>query len=188
MSEFINNSPPAVNSPVQAAGGRPVRLGFVGIGGRGSYHLDCALGFEGVEVPALCEIQDDRLQQAKSWVEESGRPAPRLYGRGETDFERLCAEEDLDAVICCTSWKWHAPVCLAANRSDKNAVSEVPIVLTVDEAWELVETFEKTGKWSTLGLEQVLLESTDGMYLNVAEPDPFRIDGGHGPCFQRLYS
>jgi hypothetical protein len=79
----------------------------------------------------------------------------------------MCSEEDLDAVICCTSWEWHAPVCLAANRSDKHAVSEVPIVLTVDEAWELVETFEKTGKWSTLGLEQVLLESTDGMYLNL---------------------
>ena len=167
MSEFGYNSPTAAFSPAQPSSGRPIRLGFVGIGGRGSYHLDCALGFEGVEVPALCEIQDDRLQQAKSWVEESGRPTPRLYGRGETDFERLCAEEELDAVICCTSWKWHAPVCLAANRSDKNAVSEVPIVLTVDEAWELVETFEKTGKWSTLGLEQVLLESSGGMYLNV---------------------
>ena len=167
MSEFIYNSPAAVNSPAQAAGGRPVRLGFVGIGGRGSYHLDCALGFEGVEVPALCEIQDDRLQRAKTWVEESGRPVPRLYGRGETDFERMCAEEDLDAVICCTSWEWHTPVCLAANRSDKHAVSEVPISLTIDEAWELVETCENTGKWSTLGLEQVLLESTDGMYLNL---------------------
>ncbi|MFH1965197.1 MAG: Gfo/Idh/MocA family oxidoreductase [Acidobacteriota bacterium] len=168
MSEFGYNSPATAASPTaQPADDRTVRLGFVGIGGRGSYHLDCALGFEGVEVPALCEIQDDRLQQAKSWVEESGRPAPRLYGRGETDFERLCAEEDLDAVICCTSWEWHTPVCLAANRSDKNAVSEVPIVLTVEEAWELVETFEKTGKWSTLGLEQVLLESTDGLYLTL---------------------
>jgi predicted dehydrogenase len=144
-----------------------VRLGFVGIGGRGSYHLDCALGFEGVEVPALCEVLDERLQRAKSWVEESGRPSPRLYGRGETDFERLCAEEDLDAVICCTSWKWHAPVCLSANRSDKHAVSEVPIILTVDEAWELIETCEKTGKWSTLALEQVLLESSGGLYLTV---------------------
>jgi predicted dehydrogenase len=168
MSEFTNNSSgPAWSSPAQSAGDRPVRLGFVGLGGRGSYHLDCALGFEGVEVPALCEIQDDRLQQAKSWVEDSGRPTPRLYGRGETDFERMCAEEELDAVICCTSWKWHTPVCLAANRSDKHAVCEVPIVLTLDEAWELIETCEKTGKWSTLGLEQALLEPAGGLFLNL---------------------
>jgi predicted dehydrogenase len=151
----------------QSNAAKPIRLGFVGLGGRGSYHLDAALGIEGVEVPALCEIQDDRLQQAKSWVEQSGKPAPALYGRGEKDFERLCAEQELDCVICSTPWQWHAPVCLAANRSGKHAVSEVPIVLTVEEAWELVETFEKTGKWSTLALEQVLLEVGDGMYLTL---------------------
>ncbi len=151
----------------QASAATPVRLGFVGIGGRGSYHLDAALGIEGVEVPALCEIQPERLERAAGWVEQSGRPAPRLFGRGERDFERLCAEEDLDCVICATSWRWHAPVCLAANRHGKHAVSEVPIVLTVDEAWSLVEAFEQTGKWSTLALEQVLLEVGDGMYLTL---------------------
>ena len=152
---------------VQASAAKPVRLGFVGIGGRGSYHLDAALGMEGVEVPALCEIQQDRFERAKGWVEQSGRPTPKLYGRGDRDFERLCAEEELDCVICATPWRWHAPVCLAANRNGKHAVSEVPILLTVDEAWSLVETFEKTGKWSTLGLEQVLLEVGNGMYLTL---------------------
>lgn len=150
-----------------AGSDKPIRLGFVGLGGRGSYHLDAALGIEGVEVPALCEIVDSRLQSAEAWVRESGRPAPKLYGRGEADFERLCGEEELDCVICSTSWKWHAPVCLAANRSGKHAVSEVPIVLTIEEAWEVVEAYEKTGKWSTIGLEQSLLESGDGVNLTV---------------------
>ncbi len=146
---------------------KPIRLGFVGIGGRGSYHLDAALGIEGVEVPALCEIQEDRLQRARGWVEKSGQPSPRVYGRGETDFERMCAEEDLDCVICSTSWKWHTPVCLAANASDKHAVSEVPIVLTVDEAWQLVESYEKTGRWSTLGLENHLLDSGGSVFMSI---------------------
>ncbi len=151
----------------QPAGAKPIRLGFVGLGGRGSYHLDAALGIEGVDVPALCEIQQDRLDRAKGWVEQSGRPTPHLYGRSEKDFERLCAEEQLDCVICATPWQWHAPVCLAANRNDKHAVSEVPIVQKVEEAWQLVEAFEKTGKWSTLGLEQVLLEVNNGIYLTL---------------------
>ena len=127
------------------AQGKTLRIGFVGIGGRGSYHLDCALGIEGIEVPALCEIKDDRLSRAKSWVEESGRPSPRLYGKSETDFMKMCENEDLDLVVCATNWKWHAPVCIAAMKSGKNAVSEVPIVLTLDEAWELIETSESTG-------------------------------------------
>ena len=140
-----------------------IRLGFVGVGDRGSYHLDVALGIPGVEVPALCDIDPSYLHRAKRWVEEAGQPTPRLYGRHETDFERLCAEKDLDAIICSTSWKWHASVCLAAMRNEMHAVSEVPLVQTVDEAWELVETYEETGYWATLGLEQALLESSDGL-------------------------
>ena len=144
---------------------KPVRLGFVGIGGRGSYHLDVALGMENVEVPAICEIKPERLYNAKRWIEQSGRPTPKLYDKGPTDFKRLCAEEKLDAVICSTSWEWHAQICLAAMKNEKHAVSEVPIILTLDDAWELVETFEKTGKWATLALEQAMLESKDGLTL-----------------------
>lgn len=146
---------------------KSIRLGFVGIGGRGSYHLDSALGIEGVEVPALCEIQEDRLEQARRWVEQSGQPTPRLYGRGERDFDRMCAEEVLDCVICATPWKWHAAVCLASNANDKHAVSEVPIILTVEEAWQLVESYEKTGKWSTLGLENRLVDNDRSMFMAV---------------------
>ncbi len=138
--------------PARAAD-KPVRLGFVGVGDRGSWHLDCALGIEGVEVPALCDIKDHYLYRAKSWVEQSGRPSPRLYGKTKTDFVRLCEEEELDCVICCTSWQWHQPVCVAAQKNGKHAVSEVPIVLTVDQAWELVENYESSGKWATIGLE-----------------------------------
>lgn len=132
---------------------RPIRLGFVGIGGRGSYHLNAALGMDGVEVPAICEVLPERLKQAKKWIEESGRPTPNLYSKGVTDFKRLCEKEQLDAVICCTSWEWHTPICLAAMNNGKHAVSEVPISVTLDEAWQLVETYESTGKWASLGLQ-----------------------------------
>lgn len=131
---------------------KPIRLGFVGIGGRGSWHLSVALGIEGVVVPAICEIKPERLHQAKRWIEEAGQPTPRLYGRGPRDFERMMEEEELDAVIVVTSWKWHAPVCLAAMRTNKHAACEVPLIQTLDEAWELVETFEKTGKWASIVL------------------------------------
>jgi predicted dehydrogenase len=142
---------PAVAQTAQE--GKPVRLGFIGVGGRGSYHLDVSLGIEGVEVPAVCDINATRLHRAKRWVEESGRPTPALYGDGPTDFKRLCETEKLDAVIICTPWEWHTPMCLSAMNNGKHAVSEVPIAITLDEAWSLVETYEKTGKWATIGLE-----------------------------------
>jgi len=149
--------------PAQNSNLKPLRIGFVGVGDRGSYHLDCALGIEGVTVPAICDIKDSYLYRAKKWVEETGQPSPNLYGKSKTDFERMFQQEELDAVICATSWEWHAPVCIAAMKNGKHCVSEVPIVLTLDQAWEVLETSEKTGKWATLGLEQALVENEYAM-------------------------
>ena len=163
---------------------RTLRIGFVGVGSRGSYHLDAALGIEGIVVPALCDIKDAPLHRAKRWVEEAGQPTPNLYGKSDTDFIRMCETEELDVVICATSWKWHAQVCLAAMKNGKHVVSEVPIIFNLDEAWELVETYEKTGKWATLALEQALLESYYAMpLLNMIQQDLFgeivHITGGY---------
>jgi predicted dehydrogenase len=138
---------------------KPLRIGFVGVGDRGSYHLDCALGIEGVTVPAICDLKDSYLYRAKKWIEEAGQQPPTLYGKSKTDFNRMFEQEELDVVICSTSWKWHAPICISAMKNGKHCVSEVPIILTLDEAWEVLETSESTGKWATLGLEQALVES-----------------------------
>jgi len=146
---------------------RPVRLGFVGVGDRGSHHLDIALCMDGIEVPAVCDINPAVLHRAKTWIEEAGKPWPRLYGKPRTDFERMCEQEDLGCVICSTSWKWHAPILLAAMRNGKNAVSEVPLIQTLDEAWEIVETHEKTGKWATLGFKGVHSTLTNMVHRGV---------------------
>ncbi|MDE0262930.1 MAG: Gfo/Idh/MocA family oxidoreductase [Bryobacterales bacterium] len=146
---------------------RPVRLGFVGVGDRGSYHLDIALGMDGIEVPAVCDINPAVLHRAKTWIEQAGKPPPRLYGKTRTDFERMCEQEDLDCIICSTSWKWHAPILLAAMRNGKNAVSEVPLIQTLDEAWEIVETHEQTGKWATLGFKGVHSTLTNMVHQGV---------------------
>jgi hypothetical protein len=170
-----NNIKGEVASKFQT-GSKTLRLGFVGIGGRGSYHLNAALGIEGVEVPAICELKPVRLYQAKRWVEAAGLPTPRMYDRGPADFLRLCEQENLDAIVCCTPWEFHTPVCVAAMKNNKHAVSEVPICITIEEAWELVETYEKTGKWATIGLEglgdQALLNMIrKGLFGNIVHAE-----------------
>lgn len=134
---------------------KEIRLGFVGVGDQGSTHLDTMLGIPGVKVVALCDTDDAYLYRAKRWVEESGQPAPRLYGGDKDAYKRLCAKEDLDAIICATPWEYHAPVCLEAMRNGKNTVCEVPLVVTIDEAWEIIETYESTGYWATLGFKPI---------------------------------
>lgn len=151
---------------------RPLRVGIVGVGDRGSYHMDTLLGLDSVEVPALCDIDPNYLYRAKRWVEETGKPSPALYDRGPRDFERLCEREDLDLIVTATPWQWHAPVCLAALRAGKHAATEVPACLTVEEGWELVEASEKSGKQCVM-LEQANYSQPGLQVLNMAQQNVF---------------
>lgn len=161
---------------------RPLRLGFVGVGERGSYHLDLCLGMDGVEIPAICDTDSAHLYRAKRWIEEAGKPAPALYDRGERDYVRLCERSDLDIVVTATPWQYHAPVCLAALRAGKHAVTEVPLALTVEDCLELVEASESSGKHCVM-LEQDNYERDNLLVLSMARHglfgDLFHATGGY---------
>jgi hypothetical protein len=121
-----------------------VRVAIVGTGLRGRSVLGELLAIEGVEITALADIVPDKAQRAAAMVTKAGRKEPALYTEGERDFLRLVQRDDIDFVYTATPWPWHTPVMLAAMKAGKHCGSEVPIALTVDEAWELVDTSEKT--------------------------------------------
>ena len=136
----------AANEPARG----PLKIGFVGIGGRGSNLLKILLDLKGIEINALCDIREDRVTRAQRWVVEAGQRQPAGYSRGETDFKRMCEKEELDLVMTATPWQWHVPVCVAALEAGKHAATEVPAAVTLDECWQLVEATEKSGKHCTM--------------------------------------
>ena len=75
-----------------------VRVGFVGIGGQGSTHVENLLAIDGVDLTAVCDIRPDRVAWAQDKAVGAGQPKPKGYSNGPLDFERLCAEEELDLV------------------------------------------------------------------------------------------
>ncbi len=135
-------------APMDRPAAKPVdlvRVGFVGVGHQGTGHVRNLLGIEGCQVAAICDIRPERIDAVKKLIAKAGQPEPKVYGKDDLDFERMCENEDLDLVYNAAPWRWHTPICLAAMKNGKHAASEVNIALTVDECWELVETSEKTG-------------------------------------------
>jgi hypothetical protein len=122
----------------------PVRIGYVGVGGMGSSHVRNLLKIEGVEIRAVCDIVEEKVQRVQQWVVEAGQKTPDGYSRGPTDFKRLCERNDLDLVYNATPWEWHVPICVAAMEAGKHAATEVPAATTLEECWQLVETSERT--------------------------------------------
>jgi hypothetical protein len=144
----------------------PVRIGFVGVGGMGSVHVRNFLDIDGVEVRAVCDIVEEKVARIQQWVQKAGQPKPSGYSRGETDFKRMCQEEDLDLVFNATPWRWHVPVCLAAMEAGKHAATEVPAAVTLDECWQLVETSERTKKHCVM-MENCCYDRVELMILNM---------------------
>jgi predicted dehydrogenase len=123
-----------------------VRIGFVGVGGMGTHHVRNLLKIDGVDIVAVCDIRDPHTQRAQTIVEEAGFKRPTGYSRGETDFQRMCDNEELDLVFTATPWEWHVPVCVYAMKAGKHAATEVPAATTVEDCWKLVETAEQQAK------------------------------------------
>ncbi len=124
---------------------KPVRIGCVGVGRRGTSLLGILLRMEGVDVPAVCDLDPAAAMKAQQMVARSGRKAPEGYTKGDHDFQRLMNRGDLDAVILATPWEWHAPMAVYAMKAGKYVGVEVPCAITLDECWELVRTSETTG-------------------------------------------
>jgi len=122
---------------------RPVRIGFVGMGSRGTGMLKVALALGGVEVPAVCDIIPDKVERSQRLVEAAGQPKPAGF-TGPEDYKKLAELKNLDAVYTATPWKLHTPVMVAAMKAGKYGGTEMPACDGYDQAWELVDTSEKT--------------------------------------------
>ncbi|WP_409344906.1 Gfo/Idh/MocA family protein [Paenibacillus sp. MBLB4367] len=118
-----------------------VKLGVIGLGGRGRGLLSLLLEMEDVEITAVCDLYEERLQLGMELVAQSGRPAAEAYG----DYKKLLAREDLQGVIIATTWITHAEIAIAAMKAGKYAGIEVGGAASLEECWDLVRTSEQTG-------------------------------------------
>ncbi len=149
-----------------------VRVGIVGVGMQGSGHVKSILQIEGAELTAVCDLKEEKVRRMQRWAVEADNPEPQGYYKGETDFKRMCAEQELDLVITATPWNWHVPVCVEAMNTGSHAATEVPAAVTVEGCWELVETAERMQKHCMM-LENVCYMAPELMILNMVRQGVF---------------
>ena len=78
-----------------------VRIGFVGLGMRGSSAIDRYIHMEGTKIVALCDVRKECVDRAQAKLAAAGFPAAAEY-YGDTEvFQQLCEREDIDLVYLC---------------------------------------------------------------------------------------
>jgi len=123
---------------------KPIRIGVVGTGNRGRGLMNMLLNFKNIYFPAICDIDPNALQTTQNLLKEKGH-MPAIEFSGPEDYKKLIDHQDVDAVIIATPWDLHTPMSVYSMNSGKTVGCEVPIAYTLDECWQLIETWEKTG-------------------------------------------
>ena len=143
-----------------------IRVGVVGMGGRGKHFLKRAQLIPGIVVTAICDNVPKKIEASKRILADAKKPPAREY-LGEEAWKALCEDPNVDVVYNTTPWSLHVPVQLAAMRGGKYVFTEVPSAFTVDECWELVETSEKTRR-HCMQLENCCYGEVEMLTFNLA--------------------
>lgn len=148
-----------------------VRVAFIGLGMRGPGAVQRFMYIDGIEVKALCDLEQYNLDRAQGILTENNRPEAALYS-GEEDWKKVCEREDIDLVYVCTHWELHTPIAVYAMEHGKHVAIEVPAARTMDECWQLVNTAEKTRR-HCMQLENCCYDFFEMATLNMAQKGLF---------------
>ena len=114
---------------------------------------------------AICDLVPAKVRKMQEACVKAGAPEPAGYSDGPEAWRRLC-DSDLDLVFVATPWELHAPMCVEAMKKGKHAATEVPMAVTVDECWQMVETAEQTRRHCVM-MENCCYDRTEMMILNM---------------------
>lgn len=148
-----------------------VRIGFVGVGNRGSFAVTRVNRIEGVETKAICDKREEKARESAAYLQKIGTKSDIYYGRDDA-WKQLCERPDIDLVYVATPWHLHTPIALYAMQQGKHVAIEVPAATTLDECWQLVETSEATRKHCMM-LENTCYDFFELLTLNMARQGYF---------------
>jgi predicted dehydrogenase len=116
-----------------------VRMAVVGVRGRGGDHIKEFSAVPGVEVTALCDVDERVLNQRAAECEKRTNKAVKKY----VDIRALLENPDIDAISIATPNHWHSLQAIWACEAGKDVYVEKPCSHNIREGRLLVETARK---------------------------------------------
>lgn len=122
---------------------KPLNIGMVGYGFMARAHSNAwsnvAHFFDTGYRPVLKAVAARTTSKAQGFADMWG------YERVESDWRKLVAAADIDAIDICVPNDLHAEISIAAAEAGKMVLCEKPIARTVAEAMPMVDAVEKAG-------------------------------------------
>jgi predicted dehydrogenase len=148
---------------------KKLRIAVIGVGGQGRAHAKQFAHIEDTEIIAISDLHEDLVNQSVADCMDKGngrhQNIARYYG-DENRWKIMLHEVKPDVVIIATNWNNHAPMAIECMRHGAHVFVEVPLALTLNELWEIVDTSERTKKHCMM-MENVNYGREELLYLNL---------------------
>ncbi|MFB3828754.1 MAG: Gfo/Idh/MocA family protein, partial [Bryobacteraceae bacterium] len=121
-----------------------IRVGLIGLGGRGGAHLRAYSGISDCQITALCDINQAARERAQARLKDA-------KAKEYVDMRDMFAGKEVDAVSIATPNHWHALATIWACQAGKDVYCEKPASYNIHESWRMVEVARKTGRMVQIG-------------------------------------
>ena len=143
---------------------KKIKIGYIGLGGRGQLLLRDVVLAQGETVVAVCDVYPDRAEIGADLTFEAQHVRPSVY----RDYHDLIKDENVNTVIIATAWESHVEIAVAAMKAGKAVAMEVGGAYTLEQCYELVKTYEETGT-PFMFLENCCFGRREMMVLNMVQ-------------------
>ena len=144
---------------------RKIKVGYIGLGRRGLGVLTRNVAkMKDVEVKMVCDLSDERLEEARKNVLERSGHEPLLT----KNYRDVLNDPEIEAVFIMIGWTGRPTMAIESMRAGKYTAIEVGCADTVDECYALVDAYEETGV-PVMMLENCCYDRREMVALNVVE-------------------
>ncbi|MEO7650484.1 MAG: Gfo/Idh/MocA family oxidoreductase, partial [Bryobacteraceae bacterium] len=144
--EFLKSASPLVagasligTSRAWAGANDRIRAAIIGTGGRSRSLANEMLENKNIEIVALADPDQMRVEERASQIEKSTGKRPRV----EKDLRKILEDKEIDAVTVATCNHWHALSTIWACQAGKHVYVEKPVSHNVFEGRKMVEASRK---------------------------------------------
>jgi predicted dehydrogenase len=128
-----------------------LNVAAIGLNGMGWADLSAALGVAGVQVVALCDVDQNVLDRRMGDLAKMGVDTAKVKTYG--DYRQLLDRKDIDIIIIGTPDHWHALIMTQACQAGKDVYVEKPVGNSIEECRAMVNAQRKynrvvqAGQW-----------------------------------------
>jgi len=120
------------------------KIGFIGAGGIGRWQMEKLTKMPGVEVTAAADVNAASLEKVKTQF-----GVKHLF----SNWHKLLAMPELDAVSVCTPNGLHCAPTVAALKAGKHVLVEKPLAMNAREGAQMVAAAKASGKLLQIGFQ-----------------------------------